>query len=130
MRIVGRKEFLSMPSGTIFSKFGRGHIQYGCDHGCGNIAIKCSTYGSDYAEQPLGGPFPLEGDGSDYSEIYERAAADSTFSFTADYDCAGRDGLFDQHQRFLIWERADVLAMISRLHLEFDQAYPAPPSDI
>lgn len=106
MRIVDRKTFLALPAGTVFMKWPAqpadgSYYSLGPD-GC--VQIKWATCsGVDFACQDLV-PFP---DGwSDSGDIVDDQIAmlRGEEGKPADYDCAGRDGLFDEDQLFLVWD--------------------------
>lgn len=125
MRIVSRQEFLSMPSGTVFMKFPAqpkddSSKDFGYD---GVIAIKEDTVGEDFVVQDL---FPLfEGvnDSSEWADII-LSMLEGEKSPPLDYECTGRDGLFDIDQLFLVWEREDLNRLIDRLIKARATGYP------
>lgn len=108
MKIVIAKEFRAMPAGTVFHHY-EPHIS-------GTMGIKGETFsGNDFWEQSLDGVCCLRAHNTDemcsrLDEMKEKGA-----SYPVDLNCEGRDGLFDDAQLFLVWERADVEALIARL---------------
>jgi hypothetical protein len=106
MRIVDRDTFLALPAGTVFMKYPAqpkdgSYIDLAPDS---VVQIKWdSSAGIDFVCQDLV-PF-YEGwhDSNDWAET-QIAMLRGEESPPADYDCAGRDGLFDRDQLFLIWD--------------------------
>lgn len=106
MRIVDRKTFLAMPAGTVFMKWPDQPTD-GSYHDLapdGRVQIKWDTCYEDFVCQDLE-PFP-EGwqDSNDVSDD-RIAMLRGEEGKPADYDCAGRDGLFDREQLFLVWDK-------------------------
>jgi len=119
MRIVNRGTFLSMPAGTVFSKY----------EPCvfGNLEIKGdSTVNSqgeliDFWSQDLAGA--LKADSSDaYLDACDAAEAGQRVAI--DLDCQSRDGLYEQGQLFAVWEPEDVQVLIQRLQRAVIEAQP------
>ena len=125
MRIVDRKTFLTLPSGTVFAKFG-GPAGDLTDAYFGEVAIKCDTVGSDFVCQDLLGQFEgWTGSDSHFDEIDRMTADQSHESPALDYDSAGRDGLFDDKQRFAVFSHEDTRRLIARLQSALDEALQA-----
>jgi len=105
MRIVDRKTFLAMPPETLFSKY----------EPCvfGPLCIKGTSYTDDFLYQDLADAVEFRDSGQMLDDL--EAARTEGKSLRMDFDCQGRDGLFDAEQLFAIWEQADVAALISRL---------------
>jgi hypothetical protein len=106
MRIVNRKEFLALPSGTVFQKFTP------CVFG--DLQIKGSNCGEDdFADLVI--PEVDANSCSEMDAILHKAEEDSSFSFDLDFECYGRDGEFQQDQLFAVWERKDIEGLIGVL---------------
>lgn len=106
MKIVDRKTFLSLPAGTLFSTY----------QPCvfGDLRIKGDSIGEiDFFYQPITDAIACN-DSSEFAEKLDAAQA-SGASLSMDFDCQGRDGMFDADQLFAVWEPADVAALIARL---------------
>lgn len=113
MKIVDRKTFLSMPAGTVFSTFE--------PHVFGELMIKGDSYTNDFVEQPIADAIESFNSYQFYDKL-NAAIRDGT-SLTMDFDCAGRNGLFDDGL-FAVWEPQDVQALIKRLHMAlFESTY-------
>lgn len=129
MRIVDRKEFLALPSGTIYAKFGaqpKDGSYLNLTHG--EVAIKGDTSaGVDWWVQDLF-PWFAESSGSDdYHETLERMLLHGAEA-KPDYDCESRDGYFDEDQLFVIWDREDAERLIARLQRALADGYQCKPS--
>lgn len=112
MRIVDRTTFLAMPPGTVFAKFE--------PHVFGSWAIKERTIGNDFVVQDLEPWFGL-GSEDHFSALDQLVAGEP--SPPLDFDCAGRDGLFDKDQLFALLDRDDVAALIARLQQAVGDAF-------
>lgn len=115
MRIVDRKTFLAMPEETVFAKYATlGNI--------GEVCIKGASLSNDFCYQPLANSV----DANDTGDFIDTmAAAERGEPFKLDLDCQSRDGLFDNVQRFVVWESEDVKQLIERLQRCVD----APPTE-
>ena len=107
MKIVDRKTFMSLPAGTVFSKYEPVSL-------FGTLCVKGDSLSSDFYYQDITGPV----DASSAGECHEvmLAAEVSGESIPLDFHCECRDGLFDYQQMFAVWEATDVLGLIDRLH--------------
>lgn len=126
MKILSRQDFLAMPAGTVFMKFPAqpkdgSHIDLGYD---GVIAIKEDTVGEDFVVQELFPWFECVTDSNDWHDVLI-AMLDGQQSPPLEYDSAGRDGLFDEGQLFLVWNRDDLERMIARLNEALLSGYAA-----
>jgi hypothetical protein len=123
MRIVSRQDFLLMPAGTVFMKFPvqptDGSVKLGNKE---MISIKEETVGEDFVVQDL---FPFFEGIEDDVEWADTMVAmlKGEPSPPVDYDCAGRDGLFDKEQLFLVWDKIDLERMIERLKAALVSGY-------
>lgn len=110
MRIVKRAEFLKMPEGTVYSTY----------EPCvfGDLMIKGETLhtenNGDFLEQQIVGAIDSTGS-EDWADKLSRSQ-ETGESLPMDFDCQGRDGLFDSMDSlYAVWGRADVEALIARL---------------
>ena len=125
MRIVNRKDFLKLSAGTLFMKFPKqpkdqGHFDVSYS---GEIMIKAETSGDDFYLQRLVPWFEGVTDSGEWLDTWV-AMTHGAPSPPLDYACTERDGLFDQDQLFVVWEKEDFLRMMGRLETAFVQAYP------
>ena len=106
MRIVDHKTFLAMPAGTVFSKYSPGAFD--------SLAIKGETVGTiDFFVQEIESAVDADHSGDLYDKL--EAAQHKGASLSMDFNCEGRDGLFEPEQLFAVWEKADVEGLIARL---------------
>lgn len=113
MKIVDRKTFLSMPAGTLFSKY--------VPMCFGELCIKESTLGeNDFLVQHINDAIACGGS-DEFASLLDDAERNGT-SLAMDFDALGRDGCFDADQLFAVWERDDVEALIARLQTAISRA--------
>ncbi len=99
MKIVNRKEFLSLPAGTLFAKYAPCCFE--------SINIKGETLTSnDFLSSELF-TFPMFGESCAMMELGE--------SVDIETDCLCRDGLFDDEQLFAVFENSDIEKLIAKL---------------
>lgn len=112
MKIVNRKEFLELPSGTVYCK-------YFNPDGFGNLSIK---YDTKYDENNVGMDW-LYMELSDFddhvssNERYDKLGdmVNLGMSFPLKLDTVTRDGLFEDEQLFAIYDVNDVNLIIEAL---------------
>ena len=125
MRIVDRKTFLSLPAGTVFSKFAKQPSvpdAYAIDHGY--ISIKHETVADvDFRYVELFPPFLQSAEGDDQDVDVQIAMLKGDASPPLDYEVTTRDGLFDAAQLFAVWDHDDHLRLIRTLREAFDAAH-------
>lgn len=104
MRIVGRKEFMQLPSGTLFCQCAN---RWAID----DLQVKFdSMIFSDDCDDFVSMPFTcFEADSSEQWIDRIEAMANEGASFPLDLDAAGRDGLFNRDALFLVFETQDVV---------------------
>lgn len=106
MRIVKRKEFLSLPAGTLFSEYEPCFFR--------DLRIKEQTLPTnDFIVQSIADAVDISCE--DFGVTLEIARITGS-SIKMDFYCAGRDGAFEPDDGlFAVWEPADVRALIVRL---------------
>jgi hypothetical protein len=114
MRIVNFNEFLTLPSGTVYMKF-RPHV-------FDEICMKGRSMKDDFNYLNLTNEIECEVSMESIDKL-ERACRDSSFSFGLDFDCFGRDGLYDTNQLFAVYEKRDLEGLINRLQQCLKDAY-------
>ena len=107
MRIINLKEFRAMPENTVFAKYKP------CSFG--DLRIKGETWEHDFLCQEI--VSAIECSGSDEFASKLDNALEHGASIKMDFDCQGRDGLFDDDQLFAVWENEDVERLIERLSM-------------
>jgi len=118
MRIVDRKTFLAMPEGTVFAMYDQSIIREpkvkakSLGSG-GELVDLCYTNLTD--EVDCSGSFERDG-------IMDLAEIEGT-PFALSFNTQCRDGDFDIHQLFAVWERDDVAGLIARLQQALADGY-------
>ena len=109
MRIVDRATFLTLPAGTLYAKVSP-------DPSCcvfGELLIKGESLGNDWVVQELVGWFTDCNDSGELIEAWDQLRAGGERA--VDFDCDGRDGLFDMDQMFAVFNRTDHINLLKRL---------------
>ncbi len=106
MRIVSRAEFLTLPAGTVFSKYKPSVF--------GDLQIKgASNAYNDFWYQQIVDSLDCEGS-HEFFDLLEESEKTGR-SLLMDFETETRDGMFDDEQLFSVWEREDVMSLINRL---------------
>jgi len=106
MKIVNRKTFLELPSGTIYSE------HYSGD-GFNNLSIKYETWGNDWIYMDINDFDDCENSGERYEKIDKMR--DEGAEYPLNLDTTSRDGLFEDEQMFAIYDENDVNKIIEVL---------------
>ena len=102
MIIVDRKTFLQLPPETLYAKF-QGEFD--------RVCIKGESFENDWMEQSI---TEMKCDSSDeYNDII--ATAENGTRFELDLECEGRDGMFDEDQLFVVFQKPDIAVLMKRL---------------
>lgn len=117
MKIVTRAEFLKLPIGTVFSKYEP------CNFG--DLMIKGATIYREGMKDPAH-DFYYQSiadsiDCVDFTATMCERKPDQVFDF--DFECEGRDGLFERDQLFAVWSTKDVWQLTERLQVAAANAY-------
>ena len=111
MRIMNRKDFLLLPENVVFSKFEPCFFR--------DLMIKGGTIlddagiGIDFYAQQINDAVECDNSGMFADILF--SAVETGSSFEMDFDCQGRDGMFEEKQLFAVWERKDILKLVKRL---------------
>lgn len=112
MKLYTRQDFLKLPSGTVYSKISNSKLMEGLFCMTENLA-------DDWLEQDLiaecGFPNGIK-DGIEAIE-YQFELRDSFQEFKTDLNCSGRDGAFDNDDKFIVWDKEDKLKLIHYLQI-------------
>lgn len=103
MRLVKRQEFLAMPAGTFYAEAG----EYGMSSDGLEIKGDTTSYGDFWSHDFTG----IAAHSSD--EHFDRGIemeADSKVSYPI-ADAEYRDGMLDHDQRFLVFEKSDLIQL-------------------
>jgi len=119
MKIVSRTQFMAYPAETVFSTYEPCFF--------GPLMIKGETIvhangPNDWFEQQIADAIDA-GDSGEWAEKLFDSQENGT-SLAMDFECQGRDGLFEDEQLYAVWEPQDVAALIERLQ----QCIPGKPA--
>ena len=107
MRLYKRKDFIKLPAMTIYSRVDNAIYDI-----CDGLFCKTSgeEYSNDWVEQDLissvGFPNNITNGGD--ALVYQMNLRDNFRDFITDLDCAGRDGVYDDKETFVVWDKEDV----------------------
>jgi len=105
VKILNRQQFLALTDDVLFSKYKPCYFE--------NIEIKHQSLESnDYIYQNI--VDAIDCNSSDEFS-YKLELAENGASIDLDFNCAGRDGCFDDDQLFAVWEKKDVQMLINKL---------------
>lgn len=113
MKRITRAEFLKLPAGVFYSKAGGPHC-YGSDQLAvkgDSMLFKDSESGGDWVEIPLAGI--CGNDASETDQLRDRMLSEGISVPLSDASC--RDGLFDVHETFYVYEMADLIVLAGYL---------------
>lgn len=105
MKIVNLQQFLSLPENVLYAKFDGETFSFR------EISIKGKTLTSDWWYQDL---LEVSGNSSDEIDNTLSDAVEKGTSFSLDLDCVSRDGLYEDKQLFAVFEKEDVVSLITR----------------
>ena len=119
MRIVGLKEFLTLPVGTVYAKYAPCYTE--------GLEIKGKNCGArDWIAQDLDPVGNLENsNGPNMAELLDALKVGETKSEPLAYNSTGRDGCFNDDQLFAVLERQDHERLIERLTVALAETEPA-----
>lgn len=105
MKLYKRSDFILLPKNTIYSKVNHELME--------GLYCKVSSHEeltNDFCEQDLIGEYGFPNniaDGFDASQ-YQINLRDTFQDFRTDLDCSCRDGLYDDSDIFVVWDRLDI----------------------
>lgn len=108
MRIVDRATFLALPAGTVYAKYMPCVFEDLC------IKDDTSVGYNDWYYQQIVDAVESESSNDWADKLFD--AQENGTSMPMDFDCASRDGLYEDDQLFAVWEPQDVRDLIHRLH--------------
>ncbi len=126
MKLYIREDFLKLPAGTIYSRHpGDRNDQRYCEL-MGGLYCKASgpeDYSNDWIVQDLIGEpgFPAGIDDGNDAFMYQINLRDTFQDFRTDLDCGGRDGLYDDTDKFIVWDEEDISKLQHYLTTRFDK---------
>lgn len=106
MKIVSKAELRKMPPGTLYAEYVKGRAW---PQGPTDIFLGDIDYISDFNCTDLGSP-----DASSSDEMLDRELEMDERGAEYPVDlCPGREGLYDDSLRYLVWDEADVAAIVA-----------------
>ena len=113
MRLVNRVAFLALPAGVLFSKYEPCVFDPLCIKGDTIHSLSDDT-AIDWYEQQIHDAIDCLGSADFADQLL--VAQETGESVPMDFECEGRDGMFeDDEQLFAVWEADDIAALIARL---------------
>lgn len=106
MKIINRKQFLKAPEGTIYSEFKPCIID--------GLYIKNESLDNDWYYQDLISSIDCN-DSGEYADKLFKSKNNPEYELRQDYNVSQRDGLFDEEQLFLIYDKDDVVKLMKTL---------------
>ncbi|MEU9515906.1 hypothetical protein [Micromonospora sp. NPDC048169] len=106
MKIVSKAELRKMPPGTLYAEYVEGRAW---PQGPTDIFLRDIDYISDFNCTGIGSP-----EASGTVEMFDRELEMDEHGAEYPVDlCPGREGLYDDSLRYLVWDEADVAAIVS-----------------
>lgn len=106
MKIVNRQTFMSLPENTVYSNYEP------CNFG--PLSIKQESIRDiDFYTMAINDAI-LSDSSEQFVDILTIAEKEGS-SIKLDFECCGRDGLFEEDQLFAVWEDDDIVQLIKRL---------------
>jgi len=112
MRIVELKEFLTLPEGTVYHRYGPPDTM-ACFESL-EIKLESNPRFNDWGLVNLIGAVKHDCSAGLF-EILGAAKSDSSVSFETEYDCGERNGVYPDAERFAVLEEQDVRGLIAAL---------------
>lgn len=113
MKLYNRKDFLKLPANTIYSKPVEGFLMYG---------LYCKTsdenYGEDWVLQDLIEEYGFPNEMTKSEDAWEHVInqRDTYQDFETDLNCQSRDGMFEQDEKFVVWDKKDIKKLVDYLN--------------
>jgi hypothetical protein len=104
MKIVNRETLMKMPDDIVFMTYEPQNF--------GQLMMLRGACGNDFFTQDLCAPIKAYND-RELSSMCEKAERGEEVEL--DFDCAARDGMFDDKQLYAVYSKTDVLDLIKCL---------------
>lgn len=121
MKLYKRSDFLTLPAGTIYSRI------YDESDMLQGLYAKASgeDYGNDWLEQDLISEIktPDEITSGIDAMNYLINQIETHQEFETNLDLVGRDGMFDDDDKFVVWSKNDVQKLVDYLNTSLQNAY-------
>ena len=108
MRIVDRQTFLALPCPVVYMKIRRRWVWDD------SLCIKLENWTNDWIYQSFDAPDGGALDSGDQFLVLDRMI-DEGASYPIDREYVSRDGMYDDTEMFLVYEKADVEFLIETL---------------
>lgn len=120
MKLYTRKDFIKLPKMTIYSRIPN---HFGLLEGLFCKMSDSNEYKNDFVEQDLISECGYPNKISDGMEalMFQINLRDSFKDFKTDLFCAGRDGTFDDEDKFIVWDKKDILNLRNYLNNVLNQ---------
>ncbi len=105
MKIVNKKEFLTLPENTVYSNFSPGDSITG-------LFVKGQSLKNDWFYEDIIDFNNYETSNERYAKIEEMQ---KNVEHEQDYGCQQRDGMYEDEQYFLVYTGKDVEQLINKL---------------
>lgn len=119
MRIVGNKEFMDMPAGTIFAKY-YNTGSFGVLQQKGETIRLYDGEAVDFYMKDLTTEIETNGTLEPQDKLYA-AEKDSSIMLEVVFDIEGRDGHNDDGQLYVVWGKKDLKGLIEVLQEAHDK---------
>ena len=120
MKLYKKQDFIKLPAMTIYSKVPSNFEL------CIGLFCKTSSadeYTNDFVEQDLisevGFPDGID-DGMEALE-YQMNLRDEFKDFRTDLECAGRNGMFNDEDMFIVWDKEDITKLRDYLNVSLGE---------
>lgn len=120
MKLYKKQDFIKLPAMTIYSKVPSNFEL------CTGLFCKTSSadeYANDFVEQDLisEGGFPDGIDDGMEALEYQMNLRDEFKDFRTDLECAGRNGMFNDEDMFIVWDKEDVTKLRDYLNVSLGE---------
>lgn len=113
MKLMHKKDMLKLNHEVVFHNYTGAFPE--------DLNIFCDPCGeSDFIYQPLIGAFHSSGSNHDMDMI-NLAEANDKYEIPVDYECASRDGMFEDDDRYYVLSKGDLKKLIDRLTTAYEQ---------
>ena len=120
MKLYKKQDFIELPEMTIYSKVPE-HFEL-----CEGLFCKTSRVGeyqNDFVEQDLisEGGFPNDINDGMEALMHQIDLRDNFKDFKTDLECAGRDGMYQDEDTFVVWDKEDIIKLRDYLNVALEK---------
>ena len=115
MKLYKREDFLKLPKMTIYSRIDNNIAEVCYGLFCKTSDLEYMT--GDWVEQDLIGEGLASKELTSGTDILDFVLEkrDSFKDFRLDYDLAGRDGMYEDKDTFVVWDNEDISQLVNYL---------------